>query len=76
MMKLNVLLAIGVPDKAPVAALRVRPGGSAPTARVKMYGSTPPVADNVWLKGVPTMRFGISALAGSMVIVEQLTVRT
>ena len=40
---------VGVPVNAPVIALSVSPGGSAPAVTLKVTGATPPVCVNVWL---------------------------
>jgi hypothetical protein len=41
--------AVGVPEMAPVAALRVRPAGKLPVVTAHEYGVMPPVACNVVL---------------------------
>jgi len=38
----------GVPDKTP-ADERLRPAGSKPLRRLKVYGPAPPLAESVWL---------------------------
>jgi hypothetical protein len=44
--KYLVMATVGVPDTAPVVPLRTRPLGSAPSVRLKLYGATPPLAEN------------------------------
>src|ERR1700675_4546716 len=56
--KVNVPAVVGVPVIALVAALRIRPPGSAPLDTENAYGAVPPDAETVWLYGVPTVPFG------------------
>ena len=42
--KLNEPLAVGVPEIAPVPALRLTPAGNAPAEIDHVYGVTPPLA--------------------------------
>src|SRR5205807_7892659 len=48
-------LAVGVPERTPVAGLSVRPGGSVPELIVKLTGGVPPFCVKVWLNGTPTV---------------------
>jgi len=41
--------AVGVPEMAPVAVLRLKPAGRAPVASAQVYGVVPPLAARVWL---------------------------
>ena len=47
----NVLVpeTVGVPETAPVVALRESPTGKEPAVTLQVYGAVPPVAANVWL---------------------------
>ena len=55
--KLDVPVAVGVPDITPVELLRVKPFGRVPVFD-HVYGSTPPVAVRVWLYAVPSVPEG------------------
>jgi hypothetical protein len=44
--KLKVPLAVGVPERMPVADARVRPAGRLPEVTDQVYAGTPPVALN------------------------------
>jgi hypothetical protein len=45
--KLNVPAAVGVPPMAPLAAVRVRPGGIDPLMSDQVYAGVPPLAASV-----------------------------
>jgi hypothetical protein len=47
--KSEVPAVVGVPDMAPVDALRVRPAGSVPVEMDQVKGAVPPDAVKVWL---------------------------
>jgi hypothetical protein len=68
--KLNTPFVVGVPEMIPVRESSVRPLGSAPAETVKVYGAIPPVADTVWLYGVPRTPGG--NVVGLTVITGQL----
>jgi hypothetical protein len=40
---------VGIPERTPVNALRVRPFGNVPAETDQLYGSVPPDAAKVWL---------------------------
>ena len=40
-------LAVGVPERTPLAAFRVSPAGKVPAETVQVYGVVPPTAVNV-----------------------------
>ena len=64
--KLNWPAVVGVPEMTPVVPLSVKPFGSDPLETVKVYGPVPPVAEIVWLYGVPMTPGG--SVAGFTVI--------
>src|SRR4029077_15724441 len=54
-LKLEVPVAVGVPEITPVLVARVSPAGSVPFARNHMYGGVPPVARTVAGEAGPTV---------------------
>src|SRR6185437_5503051 len=68
----NVPAAVGVPEMAPVAALKVRPAGSEPLEIFVVNAGVPPAETIVVLYGDPTIPTGgapISVGSGLTVIV-------
>jgi hypothetical protein len=45
--KLNVPEEVGVPEIAPVEAVKVNPAGNAPALMLQLYGVVPPLAAKV-----------------------------
>jgi hypothetical protein len=60
--KVDVPVAVGVPEITPVAAFRVRPAGRVPAEIDHVYGIEPPVAARVWLYATPTVAEGSEAV--------------
>jgi hypothetical protein len=67
-----------VPDKTPLPAevVTLKPGGKVPV-EPQVYGAVPPVAENVWVYGVPTMPVlladgVIAKLTGAALVVKLL----
>jgi hypothetical protein len=46
--KLDVPLAVGLPEIRPLDVFRVSPAGSCPEAMLQVYGAVPPVACKAW----------------------------
>jgi hypothetical protein len=51
-------LAVGVPERMPVFAARLRPAGSCPEVMVQVYGDVPPLAPRVTVYGAATVPCG------------------
>ena len=59
-------VAVGVPERTPVAALKVRPGGTVPAERLSCSGVVPPEAAKVVVYGTPTTPAGgVPVITGS-----------
>jgi len=70
--KVKIPSVVGVPEMTAVVALvgvRVSPGGREPLPTVNVYGGVPPLAEIVWLYGVPWTAIG--SVAGLTVIKGQ-----
>ena len=42
-------VVVGVPERTPVEAFKLSPGGRLPAVTAKVYGAVPPLAEIVWL---------------------------
>jgi hypothetical protein len=61
--KLNVPVAVGVPEITPVPLFKERPAGNAPTVTDQLNGVVPPLAASVWLYAA------VSVAPGRLVVV-------
>jgi hypothetical protein len=76
--KLDVPVAVGVPEMTPVVAFKVRPAGSAPAMMLQVYGGVPPMACKVWLYAVPLVPPAsdvvVTPSGGSVTVILRLAV--